>query len=91
VHADSRKLEVKFNYEFLEDFQDGEEGETNIDSRYTKCIDEFASSVFSYCDALPPNSTKSWQPKKFTKHSHPLFLIVSSPVSGLAVMLWTLL
>ena len=80
MHADSRKLEVKFNYEFLEDFQDGEEGETNIDSRYTKCIDEFASSVFSYCDALPPNSTKSWQPKKFTKHSHPLFLLVSSPV-----------
>ena len=22
VHADSRKLKVKFNYEFLEDFQD---------------------------------------------------------------------
>ena len=27
-----------------------------------------------------PNSAKSWQPKKFTKHSHPLFLLVSSPV-----------
>ena len=87
MHADSRKLEVKFNYEFLEDFQDGEEDETNIDSRYTKCIDEFTSSVFSYCDVLPPNSTMSWQPKKFTKHSHPLFLIVSSHVSGLAVLL----
>ena len=24
VHADSRKLKVKFNYEFLEDFQDVE-------------------------------------------------------------------
>ena len=32
------------------------------------------------CDALSSNSAKSWQPKKFTKHSHPLFLIVSSPV-----------
>ena len=37
-------------------------------------------SLCNYCDALPPNSPKSWQPKKFTKHSHPLFLIVSSPV-----------
>ena len=44
VHADSRNLEVKFNYEFLEDFQDeqssdklfsGEEGATNIYARYT--------------------------------------------------------
>ena len=42
--ANSRKLKVQFNYEFLEDFQDeqslrkqssGEEGETNIDARYT--------------------------------------------------------
>ena len=47
----------------------------------TKCTDFFEfTSIYSYCDALPPNSTKSWQPKKFTKHSHPLFLIVSSPV-----------
>ena len=38
MHADSRKLEVKFNYEFLEDFQDkqssGEEGPTNKETRY---------------------------------------------------------
>ena len=37
--ANSRKLKVEFNYEFLEDFQDeqpssGEDGETNIDTRY---------------------------------------------------------
>ena len=38
------------------------------------------TSLYSYCDALPPNSAKSWQSKKFKKHSHPLFLIVSSPV-----------
>ena len=45
------------------------------------CTDflEFTSS-FSCYDTLPPNSAKSWQPKKFTKHTHPLFLIVSSPV-----------
>ena len=52
VHADSRKLEVKFNYEFLEDFQDeqspdkqssGEEGETNIDTRYTPSVQIFLS------------------------------------------------
>ena len=45
MHADSRELEVKFNYEFLEDFQDeqssdkqssGEEGPTNNDTRYTQ-------------------------------------------------------
>ena len=40
VHANSRKLEVKFNYEFLEDFQDkqssGEEGPTNKDTRYPR-------------------------------------------------------
>ena len=44
VHADSRKLEVEFNYEFLEDFSDeqssnkqssGEEGAINKDKRYT--------------------------------------------------------
>ena len=29
---------------------------------------------------MSSNSTKSWQPKEFTKHSHPLFLIVSIPV-----------
>ena len=54
VHADSRKLKVKFNYEFLEDFQDvessdkqssGEEGATNIDSRYTPCAQIFLSSL----------------------------------------------
>ena len=54
VHADSRMLEVKFNYEFLEDFQDeeppdkqssGEEGETNIDSRYTQSTQIFLSSL----------------------------------------------
>ena len=47
VHADSHKLEVKFNFEFLEDFQDeqspdkhssSEECETNIDARYTRSI-----------------------------------------------------
>ena len=52
VHADSRKLKVKFNYEFLEDFQDeqssdkqssGEEGETNIDARYTPSAQIFLS------------------------------------------------
>ena len=44
VHADSHKIKVEFNYEFLEDFQDeqssskqssGEEDATNIDTRYT--------------------------------------------------------
>jgi len=53
VHADSRKLEVEFNYEFLEDFQDeqspdklssGEEGATNIDTRYTPSANIFLSS-----------------------------------------------
>ena len=53
LHADSRNLEVKFNYEFLEDFQDeqspdkqssGEEGETNIDARYTPRAQIFLSS-----------------------------------------------
>ena len=34
----------------------------------------------SYCHLPFSNSTNSWQPKKFTKQSHPLFLIVSSPV-----------
>ena len=45
-----------------------------------QCTDflEF-SSLYSYCDPLLSNSTKSWQPQEFTKHSHPLFLIVSSP------------
>ena len=93
VHADSRNLEVKLNYEFLEDFQDeqssnkqssDEEGATNIDTRYTPSAPIFLSSLncnsLRYCDALSSNSTKSWQPKKFTKHNHPLFLIVSSPV-----------
>ena len=53
VHAASHKLKVKFNYEFLEDFQDeqssdnqssGEEGETNIDNRYTPSAQIFLSS-----------------------------------------------
>ena len=53
VHADSHKLKVEFNYEFLEDFQDeqssdkqssGEEGETNIDARYIPSIQLFLSS-----------------------------------------------
>ena len=52
--ANSRKLKVKFNYEFLEDFQDdkssdkqssGEEGETNIDARYTPRAQIFLSSL----------------------------------------------
>ena len=34
----------------------------------------------SYCHLPFSNSANSWQPKKFTKQSHPLFLIVSSPV-----------
>ena len=54
VHADSRYLEVKFNYEFLEDFQDkqspdkqssSEEGETNTDARYTTSAQIFLSSL----------------------------------------------
>ena len=52
VHADSRTLKVKFNYEFLEDFQDEqspdkqsscEEGATNIDTRYTPSVQIFLS------------------------------------------------
>ena len=39
VHADSRKLWIKFNYEFFEDFQaklsSDEECATNTDTRYT--------------------------------------------------------
>ena len=43
MHADSRKLKVMFDYEFLDDFQDeqssvnqssGEDSGTNIDTRY---------------------------------------------------------
>ena len=54
VHADSRKLKVTFNYEFLEDFQDeqpsdkqssGEEDETNTDTRYTQSAWIFMSSL----------------------------------------------
>ena len=54
VHADSHKLKGMFNYEFLEDFQDdkssdkqssGEEGETNIDSRYIPRAQIFLSSL----------------------------------------------
>ena len=50
VHADSRNLKVKFNYEFLEDFQDeqspdnessGEDGATNTDARYTPSAEIF--------------------------------------------------
>ena len=54
---------------------------TQIPGMYIQCTDflEF-TSLCSYCDPLPSNSTKSWQPQEFTKHSHPLFLIVSSPV-----------
>ena len=53
MHADSRNLKVKFNYEFLEDFQDeqspdkqssGETGATNIDSRYILSAQIFLSS-----------------------------------------------
>ena len=52
VHADSRMLKVKFNYEFLEDFQDeqspdeqssGEEGAAIIDARYTPSAQIFLS------------------------------------------------
>ena len=52
MHADSRTLKVKFNYEFLEDFQDEqspdkqsscEEGATNIDTRYTPSVQIFLS------------------------------------------------
>ena len=54
MHADSRKLKVMFNYEFLEDFQDkqpsdkqssGEEGGTNIDTRYRPSAQIFMSSL----------------------------------------------
>ena len=54
VHADSHNLEVKFNYEFLEDFQDeqspdkqssSEEGETNTDARYTISAQIFLNSL----------------------------------------------
>ena len=56
VHDHSRKLEVEFNYEFLEDFQDeqssnklssGEEGPTNQKTRYKPSAETFSSS-FSY-------------------------------------------
>ena len=51
VHADSHKLKVKFNYEFLEDFQDeessnkqssGEEGPTHTDTRYVHPVHRFS-------------------------------------------------
>ena len=54
VHADSRKLKVKFNYEFFEDFQDEEfpdkqssceDGGTNIDTRYTPSAHILLSSL----------------------------------------------
>ena len=54
MDADSHKLKVKFNYEFLEDFQDeqssdkqssGEEGPTNIDTRYTSIAQIFMNSL----------------------------------------------
>ena len=54
VHADSHKLKVMFNYEFLEDFQDdrssdkqssGEEGATNIVTRYIPRAQIFLSSL----------------------------------------------
>ena len=89
VHADSGILKVEFNYEFLEDFQDeqspdkqssDEEGAANIDARYYQA--QFFLSSLAYIGILilyPHNSAKSWQPKKFTKHSHPFFLIVRSP------------
>ena len=90
MHADSRKLKVNFNYEFLEDFQDeqssdkqssGEEGPTNKDTRYIHPVHTLSLAYnYSYFDALSSNSTESWQPKEFTKHSHPLFLLVSNPV-----------
>ena len=60
MHADSRKLMVKFNYEFLEDFQNkqssgklslGEEGPTNIDTRYTSNAQIFLSSL-AYTDIV---------------------------------------
>ena len=60
VHADSRKLTVKFNYEFLEDFQNkqssgklslGEEGPANIDTRYTSNAQIFLSSL-AYTDIV---------------------------------------
>ena len=51
---------------------------TQLPGIYIQCMGFY--SLYSYCDPLPSNSTKSWQPKDFTKHSHPLFLIVSSPV-----------
>ena len=52
MHADSRNLKVKFNYEFLEDFQDeqspdkqssGAEGAAIIDARYTPSAQIFLS------------------------------------------------
>ena len=54
MHADSRKLKVRFNYEFLEDFQEeqssdkqssDEEGGANIDTRYTLSSQIFLSSL----------------------------------------------
>ena len=50
VHADSRKLKVNFNYEFLEDFQDEEfpckqsSGEEGENTRYTLSAHIFLNS-----------------------------------------------
>ena len=47
VHADSHKLEVRFNYEFLEDFQDEQSsnkqssGEEGPDARYRHPVHRF--------------------------------------------------
>ena len=75
---------MEFNYEFLEDYQDKQflgkqsSGDEGANTRYTNFLG--STSSYSYFDPLSSNSTKSLQPKKFTKHRHPLFLIVSTPV-----------
>ena len=68
VHADSRKLEVKFNYEFLEDFQNeqssGEEGQTITDTRYPQSAQIFLSPlvIVIFCStALIPGSRRNLQ------------------------------
>ena len=63
VHADSYKLRVTFNYEFLEDFQEeqssvkqssGEEGPTNIDARYIQCTDFLDFTTLYIVIVYPP-------------------------------------
>ena len=62
VHADSRNLEVMFNYEFLEDFQDehssgkqssDEEGATNNDTRYKRSAHIFLQALVNMIHFTP--------------------------------------